>query len=305
MKKIKLLLIILVSFMGTIVIQSCKSTGKTSSTSKMLKFNFEKGKGYDYELITNMDQEIMGQAMKMDMSFYYSMDVTDDDGKMKTIKTAIDRFRMKMDVAGMNIDIDTDKPLPSLGKTDDGKDPMKMLSSLFGAIKGQKFIMKVDPEGKVQEVTGFENMANSIVDSLALDEKQREEMKAKFNEQFNSEKMKSQLGRIMYIFPNKEVKVGDSWQKNSDVSGDMAGSYNSTYKVIDIEGDMVTLSEITKVESSKEEMNLKGDITGTIVVDSRLGLVVTADQDMKMKTETKGQSLEIIAKTKIKGKARQ
>ena len=47
---------------------------------------------------------------------------------------------------------------------------------------------------------------------------------------------------------------------------------------------MVTLEENTKIESKEEEMiSLKGDMTGTIVVDSRYGLVVNADQDMKMK----------------------
>jgi hypothetical protein len=270
----------------------------------MLKFNFEKGKGYDYEMTSNMDQEIMGQPMQMDMSFYYSMDVTDDDGTVKTITTVIDRFKMKMGVAGMNIDIDTAKPLPSLGETEDGKDPMKMLNNLFGAIKGQKFSMKVDAEGKVQEVTGFENMAKTIVDSMSLDEEKRREMMQKFSQQFNAEKMKSQLGRIFYIFPNKEVKVGDSWQKNSQVTGEMAGAYTSTYKVTDIEGDMVTLSENTKVESTGEKMKLKGDMKGTIVVDSRLGLVVNADQDFKMSTEGDGKSFEIKGKTKIKGKAR-
>jgi hypothetical protein len=305
MKKISLLLITLVAIISTIAIQSCQTTGKASSTAKMLKFNFEKGKGYDYELITNMDQQIMGQPMQMDMSFYYSMDVTGDDGTTKTINTSIDRFKMKMAVAGMNIDIDTDKPLPSLGKTEDGKDPMKMLNSLFGAIKGQKFSMKVDAEGKVQEVTGFENMANTIVDSMGLEEKEREEMKQEFGKQFNAEKTKSQLERMFYIFPNKEVKVGDSWQKNSQVSGDMGGAYNSTYTVTDIEGDMVTLSETTKVESSQEKMKLNGDIKGSIVVDSRSGLVVSADQDMKMKADMGGgKSFEINAKTKIKGKAR-
>jgi hypothetical protein len=116
--------------------------------------------------------------------------------------------------------------------------------------------------------------------------------------------MKSQMGRMFYIFPNKDVKVGDSWEKISDVSGDMAGKYNSTYKVTDIEGDMVTLSENTKVESSEEKVNMKGKIMGTIVVDSRSGLVVTADQDMTISTEVEGKSFDIRMKTKIKGKAR-
>ncbi len=304
MKKINLLLIILLTIIGTMVIQSCQTSSKTSSASKMLKFNFEKGKGYDYELITNMDQEIMGKRMQMDISLYYSMDVTEDDGSIKTITSAINRFRMKVGMDMVNVDIDTDKPLPSLGETEDGKDPMKMLNSVFKAITGQKFSMKVDAEGKILELSGFENIASTIVDSMGLEEKDRQEMMLKLGGQFNAEKTKSQLERIWYIFPNKQVKIGDSWQKKSQVEGDLGGDYTSNYKVTDIEGDMVTLSENTTVESSEDQMKLKGDIQGTIVVDSRLGLVVNADQDIKMTATTVGMSFEIKAKTKIKGKAR-
>lgn len=303
MKKIALLLLPVVLIAGLIAVQSCQST-KSATASKMLKFNFEKGKGYDYEMISNFDQEVMGQNMQMDMSAYYSMDVSEDDGNMKTITSTIDRFKMKMGVMGFNIDVDTDKPLPSIGTTDDGKDPMKMINSIFGAIKGQKFTMKVDAEGKVQEVTGFENMAALIIDSLGLGEKEKQEMKKKFDGQFNAKNMQGQFDRFLYIFPNKEVKVGDTWQKKSDVSGPMAGKYNSSYKVTDIEGEMVTLDETTKVESADEKMKMKGDIKGTIVVDSKTGLVVTADQEIEMTTETNGKSMKMKGKTRIKGKAR-
>ena len=295
---------LVIVFISTIaVLQSCQSV-KTATSSKLLKFNFEKGKGYDYEMITNMDQEIMGQAIQMDMAAYYSMDVSEDDGNMKTITSTIDRFKMKMGVMGFNIDVDTEKPNPSLGITEDGKDPMKMLNSIFGAIKGRKFTMKVDEEGKVQEVTGFENMAKIIVDSIGLGEDEKLEMIKKFDGQFNAKNMQGQFDRFLYIFPNKEVKVGDTWQKKSEVSGPAAGKYNSTYKVTDIEGDMVTLAERTKMESEEEKVKMKGNITGSIVVDSKTGLIVSADQEMNITTETNGMSMEMKGKTKIKGKAR-
>ena len=303
MKKITALLLIIVSITTVVAVQSCK-TAQNTTAAKMLKFNFEKGKGYDYEMISNIDQEVMGQNMQMDMAAYYSMDVSEDDGSMKTITSTIDRFKMKMGFGGFNIDVDTDKPLPSMGTTEEGKDPMKMINSIFGAIKGQKFTMKVDAEGKVQEVTGFENMAATIVDSLGLDEAERQQMMKQFESQFNAKNTQGQFDRFLYIFPNKEVKVGDTWQKKSDLTGPMAGKYNSTYKVTDIEGEMVTLDEKKKMESEDEKMKMKGDITGTIVVDSKTGLVVSADQDIKMTTEVNGTSMEMKGKTKIKGKAR-
>lgn len=305
MKSMKFILIVFWAAAGIFCIQSCQST-KSSTAAKLLKFNFEKGKGYDYEMTMSMDQEVMGQPIQMDMTSYYSMDVKEDDGITKTINSSIDRFKMKIGAAGMNLDIDTDKPLPSLGETGEGKDPMKIINTLFGAIKGQRFTMKVDAEGKVLDVKGFEDMAKKIVDSIGLDESEKEQMIQQFNKQFNGEKMKSQFERAWYIFPNKEVKIGDSWQKNTSLGVDEmgGGNYNSTYKVTDIEGNMVTLEETTAIESKRGELEMTGEIKGTIVVDSQIGLIVKADQDMTLRTKGEGKGFEIKAKTRIKGKAR-
>jgi hypothetical protein len=139
---------------------------------------------------------------------------------------------------------------------------------------------------------------------MHLDANERAEMGKQFEKQFNADQIREQMERFWYIFPNKEVKIGDSWQRNNELKGDMPGTYKSTYTVKEIEGDMVTLDEVTHVESNVEKMKLNGDITGTIVVDSKIGLVVVADQDMKIKAEAEGMSFEVRGKTKVKGKAR-
>lgn len=286
-----------------LAVYSCQST-KSAASAKMLRFDMQKGKGYDYEMITSMDQEIMGQQMQMDMNMYYSLEVKNDSGGLKTIESQVDRFKMKSSIMGMNIDVDTDNPPPA---TED-KNPIAMVQKLFGAIKGQRFLMQVNPEGKVEKVTGFEEMAQSIVDSLGVDEADKEQMKKQFSDQFNSKSAGEQFERMWYIFPNKEVKVGDSWEKTMSLGGNMPGVYHSTYKVTDIEGDMVTLEESTKVDSDLKENDgkgsLTGDIKGTIVVDSRSGLVVNSDQDMKFTASGGGMNFEMKAKSKVKGKAR-
>lgn len=281
-------------------IQSCQST-KSATSTKLLKFNFEKGKGYDYEMIINMDQDVMGQTMQMDMSNYYSMDVVEDDGTTKTISTTFDRFKMTMGVAGMNIEVDTDKPINSIGGQEN---PIAKVNAILGAVKGKKFSMKVDAEGKVLDVTGLQNMATSIVDSMGLNEAERAQMIQKFSQQFNDKSIKEQFERVLYIFPNKEVKVGDSWTKTTTPSGPMGGKYTSTYTVKDIEGDMVTLEEKSTVNGAEEKVKMTGTINGTLVVDSKSGLVVSADQDINMTTTTEGKTIKLKGKTKIKGIAR-
>lgn len=302
MKKILYSLMLIGLFTGVITTESCQSS-KNSTATKMLKFNFEKGKGYDYEMTMNMDQNIMGQKMKMDMSTYYSMDVLEDDGDVKTVTSTYDRFKMNMGIAGMNIEVDSDKPLASFGTDEDGNDPMKMLNGLLGAIKGRQFTMKINAEGKVLEVTGFEDMAKSIVDSLGIEGTKGQQMIAQFNKQFNGESIKDQFERVLYIFPNKVIKVGDSWEKKSSSLGIAKGEYNSVYTVTDIEGDMVTLDEKSTIKAD-EGAKMNGKILSTLIVDSKTGLVVSAEMDMTITTEAEGQSFDLKAKTKIKGKAR-
>jgi len=303
MKKIVFLFLPVVLLSGIVMIQSCQPT-KSSTATKMLKFGFEKGKAYDYETILNMDQEANGQKMQMDMTVYYSMQVMSDDGDTKTISSTYERFKMSAGAGGMNIEIDSDKPLPEFGGDEDKAKGMKMLNGLLGAIKGRKFIMKVNREGKVLEVTGFEDMAKSMVDSMGLDEKAKAEVIKSFNQQFNGQKVKDQFERIIYIFPNKEVKVGDSWEKKTTSMGPMGGNYTSKYTVTEIEGDMVTLEEKSIIEGEADGFDTKGTVTGTLIIDSRSGLIVNADQDMKIDLSKDGMTSSLIAKSKIKGKAR-
>ncbi len=282
---------------------ACQST-KTSASAKMLKFNFEKGKGYDYEMNMNMDQKIEGMDLKMNGTYYYSMDVVGDNNGVKTINTEVNKFAMKMDAAGFTVDINTDNPSVSISSAIADKDPAKIMNSIFATIKGQKFSMDVSPEGKVLEVRGFENMAHKMLDSLGLKPEQKEQIMAQFNEQFNAEKMKSQFERTWYIFPNKEVKVGDTWDKTTDMaSGEVKGEYKSTYKVTDIEGNMVTLEENSIIKSADGSANTSGTVKGTLVVDSNTGLVVSANQNMNIKMPVNGKTIDMNANIKIKGKA--
>lgn len=305
MKKFPALAAILLLTAGTLIIHACQSA-KNSSAAKMLKFNLEKGKGYDYEMIMNFDQEIMGQPVQLDMTTYYSMTVDAEENGIKSIRSIFERFRMKTSLMGLNLDVDTDNP-PANDTAGNNKDPLSALSRFFGAIKGQVYSMKVNPEGKILEVSGFEKMGEKLAESLDLDEEQKAEMKKNFESQFNAEEMKLNLERVWHIFPVKEVKVGDSWTTESELHGKMPGVYKSTYTVTDIEGDMVSLEEKTRLEPrGGDGPQLKGEVKGTIVVDSRSGLVVNADQEMKLKTATDGGTpLEITGKSKIKGKVRE
>ena len=304
MKKIFLNGTLFLVLVSALLLDACQST-KSASAGKMLRFDLANGKAYDYEMIMNMDQSIMGQTVQMDMTTYYSMEVKGDDGKLKNIDAKVERMKVKTVAMGLNIDIDTDDPA-SYDTVSMKKDPIAAMKAVFVAIKGQRFTMKVDREGKIQEITGFENIADRLVESFDLDEEQKQQMKTSMEEQFNGEEISSSFERFWYIFPNKEVKTGDSWTRTSTMKGKMPAVYKSTYTVTDIDGDMVTLEETTTISQKEgEKISFTGDVKGKVVVDSRSGLMVNADQDINMKASMEGgMSFDMKGKSRIRGRAR-
>ena len=283
---------------GLSAFQSCQST-KTSTASKMLKFNFENGRGYDYEMKMDMDQEIEGKENNVSVTTYYAMDVVDAQSGIKTITTTFKSFKMVMQMMGMTIDIDSDKPAPR--DTSSSNNPLTMISSLFRGIKGQKFQMKVSEEGKVVEVTGVKQLAQNIIDSMVLNEEYKEMMTKSFSEQFNDESIREQFEQAFFIFPNKEVKVGDSWEKSYNTAGPAGGSFVTVYTVDEIEGEMVTLDLKSKISRGEGDQSMKGVQSGTMVVDSRTGLIMQADLDQEIEGTA---GLKMKAKSRIRGKER-
>lgn len=301
MKKQISFLAILALIVGMAGIQSCKSSSK-ASTSKMLKFNLEKGKGYDYEMIWDMDSKAAGQESNISITGLYSMNVTAVEGNVRDVTTSYKSLRMNMKMMGMTFDIDSDKPVDN-GDADVTKNPLGMMNKVIAGIIGKKFIIKVDDEGKVLEVQGFEKILTDMVDSMGIQGDVKAQVEASLKDQFSNQSIKDQFAQVFTIFPNKEVKVGDSWEKSFSTGGKMAGTYTTKYTVKSIEGDHVTLATDTKISSAGDEGGLAGTQTGNMIVDSKTGLMVNAEfqQDMKMKTQ--GITVDITGKGKIKGTA--
>ncbi len=285
----------------TILIQSCK----TNTSGKVLKFNLEKGKGYNYEVAWDMDQQMMGQENEINLSGTYAIDVIDDKNNIKTLKAVYTRFKMYMKVMGMELDIDTDKPTAPVSDADLKANPLGMMGQLFKGIKGKEFSLKVNEEGEVLEVSGFDQIVNAMVDSTDVTEDIKMQMKASLKDQFNEQNIKDQFAQVFTIFPNKEVKKGDTWEKSWQMGGRMPATYTTKYTVKDIDGDHITLDAKTNIVSdSGSEMKIKGTQNGNLLVDSRNGLVVNATFDQNTETTTRGMEVKTVGKGKTKGAER-
>jgi len=285
----------ILGLLAIVVISSCKN----SSTGSVLKFNLEKGKQYGYEITWDMDQKIMDRDDKINLLGNFSFEVIADDGKVKTLKGIYRRFRLYMKIMELEMDIDTDKPVVEAAENENIGG---MMQRLFSKIKGNSFSMKVDQEGNLVSVSGFDEIINGMIDSSGLNEEMEMQMRASLKDQFNEQELKNQFAHVFMIFPGKAVKQGDSWQRNYRIDGKVAAEFSTTYTVKQIEGDHFTLDAKSVIGPAGGDMEVKGTQSGTLLVDSKTGLVLQAAFIQEMDAKVNDLQLTINSTGNVKGK---
>lgn len=277
-----------------LLIGSACSDNNSADTANF-QFNLQKGKAYEYEMVFDINQELPGQNIATNLKSDYVMEVIEDDGNVKTLKTTYERFAMKVAMPDRTISADSDNPDTAAGEI---TDPSQLMTAMFGALKGKSFIIKVDKEGKVTEVTGLQQIADAMVNSMKVKEEMKPMVRQAFTQQFNEQNIKEIFSQSFNIFPNKPVKVGDSWEKKMSGTGSMPMDVTTTYTVKSIEGNMVNLDAKSKMNFTGGS-NMSGEQFGTMKVDAKTGLVIEANFDQKLEGQMK-----MTTKGKIAGKER-
>ena len=302
----KLLSVLTIGLFTVFIFNSCESS-KQASGGTVMKFNLKKGKTYDYDMMWDMKQQIMQQEMDMNMTGSYSIEVTDEEDDVRTLKTTYNRIKMNMGMMGMNMFVDTDQPLPpapTAGQLD-SSDMSAFLARVMKGMVGKSFTMKVNAEGKITEITGMEEIRKSISGAFQdMPSDMQIPMSQITDQQLDNENMKKMFEQIFFIFPNKGIAVGESWNKPLVFGGIMPMKFDNKYTVKAIEGNHVTLDVNTKITSENPSMTMDGTQTGVMIVDSKTGLVVNAEFNQNMDVTTQGMIMKTTAKGNVKGKER-
>lgn len=281
---------------------SCQTASKTSAP-KLLKFNLEKDKSYEYNTVWDLVTNMMGVPTTVTVYGTYSMNVSGDDGQVKTLTAMYKNIRMKMKVMQMTLEMDSDKPDAPVDTTIMKANPLAGMNKMLAALTGKPFTMKVDAEGNVLELTGFDAVIKDMVAAMEIDEERKQKALASMKDQFNEQELKDQFAQIFTIFPNKEVKVGDSWEKRFTAGGKMKANFITTYTVKEIDGELVTLKTKSRIEPVAGELEISGEQTGDVIINSKTGLIVNAKYEQDLKGNVQGKPITISGKGTINGKA--
>jgi len=285
------------------------SCNNSSADARVLKFNLEKGKTYDFEIVMDLDQEVMQQNNKIGFIASYALAVTEDDGKIKSLTGEYKDFKMSMKMMGQEINIDGAKKPVQLNEDSSQNNPLALLSNAFSGIIGKKFNLKVDETGNILEVTGFEELISGMIDAMNLTEEKKLMVTASLKDQFNAEKIRESFAPLFNIYPDKPIKTGDSWERSYKLKSGSAIKYSTKYTLKSFNGENALLNVNTRIESVSDttastilgDMKMSGTQTGVMTVNTKSGLVVSAELNQNIAT-TGNLKMKMIGKTKMKGK---
>lgn len=259
----------------------------------LLRLNVQKGSTYEMNLTSssNIDQEMMGQQMKidqkMDMTFSYL--VTDVlPNKNFQIEYSIMQMKMDMNINGQTMSFDSQKP--------DENSPM---SSVLKSLNSVKVRFEMTPTGHVENVQGLDEFAKQISGNRQV---------AQTMQMFsNQENFASFVGQNFIYFPENEIKKGDKWTALFKLPALMNLSTTMNFEATEITKSAVNLNVTSEVNMEspieqsgmKMDMKMTGTQTGTMIVDSKDGWMRTSDLNqkfdmhIKMKNPQSGEDMEI------------
>jgi Family of unknown function (DUF6263) len=295
MKK-QLVLPFLLLFSASYLFISCNNKGGGSGEAYTLKMRLAPGDNFkqDMDMTMNMQVEVAGQNMKTDLGIKGLMDfsVSGDSNNLKKIKMTYEKMgmTMKLDAPGM-----------------DGMNMDSILNKSNELINGKSVNILVNEKNEIVDVAGFEDiMVNEALDDAS---------KMQIKKMFSKEQINSMLGMMFQMYPDKPVKVGESWEKEiefpmAEIKMKIKGKY--TLKSVKDGVAFIDLKGTFKGKGSMNQngmaidMDMDGTQNGQINIGLEDGYLKDSDikMDMKALTEVMGQKMKMNMKGKylMKGK---
>lgn len=267
------------------------------------KYNLEIGKTYPMTLsIKNTQAASDGkQSQKMTSESKKEIDYTVKDFKngVYTLEVKSKQYSEKMtDPTGKSISYDTKSAKPA------NKD-IAVSWSIYKAMTGKTYTMKVDQKGKVVSVDGLDAVKSSILNTVK-GQVNAEEFKVFtqiIDNSLNKEAISSQFEETMNVFPNKTLALKESWSDSQKIDkGPMKGNISMKRTLASVEPNHTTItvagSQSLKGNDTQQGVkmsaNSNANVDGKILIDTKSGWInkvsLTKKETLKRTVEAQGQS---------------
>ena len=172
---------------------------------QVLELRLDKGKTYQqiFDMPMQIKYDFSSQSMEMDMNMKMSL-------SYKVISSEADyyEFEAKFDLLKIDINAMGNKMTFSSDNVNESNPVFKF----FNEITKNSFVIKTDRKGQAIEIKGYEEMIEkAILKFPNLSKAEKEQLKQQFNQCFNEETLKQNMGNLGNYFPSTPVGIGDEW----------------------------------------------------------------------------------------------
>ncbi|MDR0544629.1 MAG: DUF6263 family protein [Odoribacteraceae bacterium] len=245
-----------------------------SQEKEKLSFNWTKGETYTQTIEVSgvIAQAFSGQQMRLDMKVHI---------EIATLVKEKNAEGYELEMVYKNLSSSMSSPYGEVTVSADGGGPG---SEVLAALQNKPFQAKMDMQGNFTEFNGMDKVLESLagVEPSVIEQ---------FKSNFGPESMKQNF-QLGVVLPKEPVAVGDTWtheftqnvivpQKIS-TTFTYLGSEDGCWKigsnaVIDMSGGTIEMGGM------KMESNMKGSISGELLVNKSNGLVKTGQMAVVFK----------------------
>jgi len=260
-----------------------------------LSFNPTEGKTYLYSFNSeqSIKQTVMGQEMPLNtaMEMLIEMSVKEkskDEIRLNFLyKGIIVEFSHPM----MNIRYDSENP------ADNSSEPEKLIAQIFSNLVGKPMSVTFRSDGSVKSISGLDAIWEGMQKSMASANPAAQQATSAVLQSFNEESMKQMFEQSFKMYPENEVKVGNSWY--TDMSFNIASMINNTrntYTLKSVENN-IALLDMVSVSNMKLSMGMEGEISGKhqgeVSLDIKTGMLINSAMEGSAKGGFDMQGMEI------------
>lgn len=264
---------------------ACKS-GDSDTNSKVsadgrsveLSFNLKPGNSYVYS--TKVEQDINSMGMKTTNNIFAAYTYTVNASENDNVNLSVNYDKMDMEIK-MNGE--------TIKMSSDGDNEQ---SAAFKTLIGKPFTMEIGPKGNIVNIEGWEEIGRTA--------------------NFKTEDIRQMMESSFNFYPEKPVKVGDSWTKDISTNMQMFKmDIKSTYTLKEIKGNIAILDNKATMTMSPDatadpqlkdmKMDMKGDMSGEMQIEIPNGMIISGNmsQNMDGKMTVQGQEMPMSIKSKI------
>jgi predicted secreted protein len=289
----------------TTIICGLISISAFAQKTYVLRQNYPTGYRYDFSITSDqiINQKIGGQDVHLTQNIGtdYTFDITEGHSGEKDVKVTYSKIFMKSVGMGNTMIFNSD-------------DQDSTKKNPFSGLKGASFYMIVTPNGAIKSVAGIDIMLNKMAAKMTTDTSQVKQIKDALSKQFSAEVVKQTMESSFKIYPDRAVKIGDSWTVDTKMQMSMPIETITQYTLKEVKDGIAILSVKGTLVSkgnfeamgNKMETDLKGTNSGETSLDIKTGIVLNSHLRVELygKMKSMGQDIdfEMQGINKIVGK---